>query len=240
VLLLFILVSSHCFLFLIIDQFASLKSLTIPYKTKLGANTFREIAKVCPHLEAIDIGYTFGVGCGVYPTDSNLMEAVERFPNLNSISFEMWNVTNSGISSMARALGDQLHHLKFAASSIMYRCVSDEVMKVIGTCCKNLKSFSYNAKSISEEDDLLTDAGIIALVDGCRHLETLSLSNSKNVTKEAFVTILDMIEQGNAASAAGTNANKRFALRKIDLKGSGFSVVDYPFRIVDRNELRRE
>lgn len=195
---------------------------------------------MCPHLESIDIGYTFGVGCGVYPTDSNLMEAVERFPNLNSISFEMWNITYSDISSMAVALGDQLHHLKFAASSIMDHCVSDEVMKGIGTCCKNLKSFLYNAKSISEEDDLLTDAGIIALVDGCRHLETLSLSNSKNVTKEAFVTILDMIEQGNAASAAGANANKQFALRKIDLKGYGLSVVDYPFHIVDRNELRRE
>jgi hypothetical protein len=238
VLLLFILVSSNCFLFLIIDQFASLKSLTIPYKTKLGANTFREIAKACPHLESIDIGFTFR--SGINPKDHDLMEAVERFPNLNSISVDMWYATSVGVASMARAMGGQLFHLKISDSSITRRYLSDEAMRAIGSSCKNLKSFAFELVyyqkyyQVSMLFDCLTDAGIIALVDGCRRLETLSLSDARKVTKNAFVTILDMIKQSNAASADGTS-NKGFALRKINLKGYSFVIRGSPLRIVDND-----
>lgn len=203
----------------------------------MGANTFKDIGKACPHLESIDIGFTFR--SGVNPTDSHLMEAVERLPNLNSISFDiMWNVTSSGICSVARAMADQLLHLKISANCITsHHYLSDATMEAIGDSCKNLKSFTYHVVHYDKyyQDtawtDLFTDYGIISLVDKCRHLETLCIWNAQKVTEEAFVTILDMIEQGNAASANPTDNHEGYALRTIDLRGYKFIVTGNPLRI---------
>jgi hypothetical protein len=167
------------------------------------------------------------------------MEAVERLPNLNSISFDiMWNVTSSGICSVARAMADQLLHLKISANCITsHHYLSDATMEAIGDSCKNLKSFTYHVMHYDKyyQDtawtDLFTGYGIISLVDKCRHLETLCIWNAQKVTEEAFVTILDMIEQGNAASANPTDNHEGYALRTIDLRGYKFIVTGNPLRI---------
>lgn len=81
-------------------------------------------------------------------------------------------------------------------------------MRVIATNCHNLKSFTYKLESFgcySRLFDGLSDNGILALVRGCRKLESLELINAKRVKAACFVTIRDTV-------AADENA---YALRSI-------------------------
>jgi hypothetical protein len=192
---------------------------------------------VCPHLESLDIGFTFR--SGVKPKDHDLIKAAEQIPSLNSISFDMWSLTGShAISSMARAMGNQLLDLKISTNSITTRYLSDSTMIVIGQCCKQLRKFTYELVyyeqyyAQTESRDLLSDDGIIALVDGCRKLEYLKLSNAKRVTDNAFITILDMIEQASGASTANdTDRTDGYALRQIELVGFPFVISGNPLTL---------
>ena len=73
---------------------------------------------------------------------------------------------------------------------------------------------------------MLSGVGVIGLVRGCRRLETLELSDAKRVDREAFQTIIDLVEDGDEEGD--------FALRKIDLRGYG-----YPF-VIKSDPLRIE
>lgn len=218
-------------------QFVNLKHLTIPYKIKLGESIYKQIAKACPYLESLDLGFTFR--SGVNPKDRDLMKATEQIPNLNSISFDMWSLSGSGaISTMARAMGEQLLELKISANSICTRYLSDDTMSVLGDCCKNLKSFTYELVyyekyyADSKAYDLLSDTGVVTLVRGCDQLQYLKISHAKKVTEEAFVTILDMLEQSNAARAENSDRSGRYGLQKIDLIGYPFVVTGIPLCLV--------
>jgi hypothetical protein len=176
---------------------------------------------------------------GVNPTDTDLMNAVEGFPNLNSIDFDItWSVTQPGIQSVARAMGEHLLEMKISALMIgTSHYLSNATMVVIGECCKNLKSFTYqlDGSHYERHHDLLTNSGIISLARKCHQLQYLNLKISKKVTKEAFVTILDMLDQSNAASSRDTYRNEGYALRTIDLTGFGFWIAGNPLRIVKYN-----
>ena len=214
-----------------------MKHLSLPPKIKIGKNTFKEIAKACPHIQSLDLG--FHDFSGAKAKDSDLIEIVERFPNLTSISTNMWSHSSRGVSSMAKALGGQLIELKISGLSMTCGYLTDSTMIVIAEYCKNLKSFTYKFDSFREDEwyeslnyDFLTNRGVVALVKGCPRLEYFSLSNVKKVTEEAFTAILEMLEQANAASAHNTGRQGGYALQKIDLKGYPFEVTGNPLRLI--------
>ena len=212
-----------------------MKHLSLPPKIKIGKNTFKEIAKACPHIQSLDLG--FHDFSGAKAKDSDLIEIVERFPNLTSISTNMWSHSSRGVSSMAKALGGQLIELKITGKSFNY--LTDSTMIVIAEHCKNLKSFTYKDEWWYDFiNDFLTNRGVVALVKGCPRLEYFSLSNAKKVNEEAFTTILELLEQANAASAQNTGRQKCYALRKIDLKGYPFEITGDPLRLmsIDRTK----
>ena len=68
-------------------------------------------------------------------------------------------------------------------------------------------------------------------MEGCRRLEVLELESAKNVGKDTFVTIANLVVQGNEVASAGGNG--MYALRQIKLKGYPFTVSDFPFRVED-------
>ena len=96
-------------------QFAGLKHLALPYKVKLGKNSMKQIAKLLPHIETFDVGY---YDANVKAKDCDLMALTEHFTNLNSVRTDMWNVTNHGIMSVARAMGEQLLDLRIKGDTI--------------------------------------------------------------------------------------------------------------------------
>jgi NACalpha-BTF3-like transcription factor len=134
-------------------------------------------------------------------------------------------------------MGENLQELKVSANCIVNRYLSDSTLTVLADHCKNLKSFTYevsyyeNYYAETEPFDMFTDTGVIALVRGCRRLEYLKLANARKVTEKAFATILEMIEQDNAASANDSDRAEAHALRKIDLVGYPFQVIGNPFQL---------
>jgi hypothetical protein len=203
-------------------QFANLKFLALPYKVKLGKATIASIAKVCPHLETWDVGYSKGSGRG---KDSDLMDAVEKFTKLTSIGTNMWDVTSTGISSVVRVMGANLLDLRIDNDCICSHYLHDGVLTVISEHCPNLKHFAYKMHSYCYKAylDWLSGAGVRDLVRGCRRLEVLELERSLNIERADFESILHMVSQDPGS----------FALRKIDLIGYSFVIRDNPLSIVD-------
>ncbi|KAL7529470.1 hypothetical protein ACHAXR_002983 [Thalassiosira sp. AJA248-18] len=214
-------------------QFANLKALTMPYKLTVGKSGIQKIAKACPHLEMWDYGYSRST-CG--GNDVDLLEAAERFTNLTSIRTDMWKVTTVGIKSLVKAMGGQLLDLRIKGDCITKNFLSDAALGVIATNCPNLKHFGYTMAYVcyyDAEQDPLSGAGVIALVKGCRRLEVLEIEHSKQVRKEDFLTIMNMVAQDDAASDNAGSDGKKFALRKIIVVGYPFVITGNPFSIED-------
>jgi hypothetical protein len=203
-------------------QFANLKFLALPYKVKLGKATIASIAKVCPHLETWDVGYGKGTGRG---KDCDLMDAAEKFTKLTSIRTNMWDVTASGISSVAKVMGEQLLDLR-VENVFNHRSLSDASLAIIAENCPNLKHFAYDEGCRAENKDSLaslTGVGFMNLVRGCRRLEVLELKNVSQLTRRDFETILNMLAQDPGS----------FALRQIDVVGYPFIIRSDPLSIVE-------
>ena len=126
-------------------------------------------------------------------------------------------------------------------------------MRAIASKCPNLRSFTYKLESFgaayyNRVFDGLSDDGILALVRGCRKLESLELINARRVKAACFETIRDTV-------AADENA---YALRSIKVtvsstlifesapdydtcshiahsspQGRNFTVTGYPFVVED-------
>ena len=206
-------------------QLASLTNLTIPYKIKIGKTTMKQIAKACPHLEALDMGYTFN--SGINPKDDDLIQAAESFPSLKSMRHDMWSITAYGVGQFARAIGEQLVDLRILGETITRHYLSDFVINIIADACKNLEHFEYKLRTYyyASSLDMLSGEGIKALVEGCRKLGVLELHHAKNVKRDTFVTML--------AQDASSNPENSFALRTINLVGYSFKITGWPLRIVD-------
>lgn len=80
--------------------------------------------------------------------------------------------------------------------------------------------------------DGVTSDGILALVEGCRKLETLEIWGAKRVNRNTFDTICSLVNQSGVASAGGGNGV--YALQKIAIRGYPFIVShDRPFTVED-------
>ncbi|KAL7552429.1 hypothetical protein ACHAWF_015666 [Thalassiosira exigua] len=207
-------------------QFSNLKFLAIPSKINLGKTGLKQISRLCPQLESLDVGYS--ASSGQNPRDSDLMEATERFTCLTGLRTNMWNATSFGISSVANAMGGRLLDLRICGDSITHHYLSDNALHTLAGECPNLKHFTYKVQYPShyvQALDRLSGEGVVALVRGCRRLEVIELAHARNVRKDAFTAIKEMIAQDRG------NSNG-FALRKIDLKGYDFLVDGNPFFVV--------
>ncbi len=203
-------------------QFSNLKSLTLPFKVKLGKTTIASIAKTCPLLEVWNVGYGRDAGrC----KDGDLVDAAEKFTNLTSIRTNMWDVTSFGIVSVAKVMGTKLLDLRIENDGICNHYLSNGVLAVIAEHCPNLNHFAYKLHSMfyKVDFDWLTGAGIRALVRGCRRLEVLELEHASRIEREDFESILNLLAQDPGS----------FALRKIDLIGYSFTISDHPLAVVD-------
>lgn len=105
----------------------------------------------------------------------------------------------------------------------------------ISASCPNLKHFAYKVEWFSCYEsyrDGLTGVGVLALVEGCRRLEVLDLDSARNVSKDTFVTIANLVVQGSEAASAGGNGV--YALRQITVENYPFTISGFPFRIEDK------
>jgi hypothetical protein len=212
-------------------QFINLKSIKLPHKCQIGKRTMKSLATACPHLELLDMGYEH-LGTG-NAKDNELIAIAEHLPSLTSVYTNMWYVTSYGISSMAAAMKSQLLDLRISNDCICQHYLSDAALGVIANSCPNLQQFHYSIMYTScyrAFFDTLTRSGIIFLIRGCRRLDVLFLRNAKQLVREDFVAILNVLGQGDVAAM---NGDGTFDLGKIELVGYPFVITDKPFAIVD-------
>ena len=168
-------------------QFASLKTLVLPSNIILGKSGGRKIAKACPFLEELDIG-------SAHAQNEELVAFPSVFPHLCKIRFDMWNVTNLGVTELARNMGERLVDLRIRGTTISQHGLSDSALQTISEVCPNIERFDYlhvlPSMYYESQRDGLSETGVTALVRGCRKLRSLTLVNTKNVGLEAFEAIL--------------------------------------------------
>ncbi|EED88011.1 predicted protein [Thalassiosira pseudonana CCMP1335] len=209
-------------------QFSNLKSLAVPNYVKLGKSGLKQIAKACPQLTSFEWG--FNMISGPRPKDSDLMEVTVHFPNLTSLRTEMWNITSQGIRIAVTSMGESLLDLRIRADTISNHYLSGIDLELIAKACPNMEYFAYVVSkwggSFTERAlENVNGSGVIALVENCRKLEVLELDNAKSVGREAFETIVQMLNEGNGGG--GENGRESFALREIKLEGYPYAVVNH-------------
>jgi hypothetical protein len=79
---------------------------------------------------------------------------------------------------------------------------------------------------------MLSGAGVTHLIRGCHRLEVLKLQGAKQIRREDFSAILNMLAKDDAAA---TDGNSMFALREIVLIGYIFSIRENPFAVIDHS-----
>lgn len=179
-------------------QFANLKALTLPTKIKLGKTSLKQIAKLCPSLEELDMGFTHHLG-GIHPKDSDLMDVAEHLPGLSGIGVDMWSATSGGIQSMVLSMGSNLRCIRVQGDTITEHYLSDGTLTTIASSCPNLTEFAYKLSRSYYKSwrDGVTHSGIIALVRGCRKLERLHVVGTQNVSILAFEVLVSLLEDSN-------------------------------------------
>jgi hypothetical protein len=199
-------------------QFANLKHLQLPSCCKVGKNSLRSISKACPNLETFDMGGSRG-------NDSDLLSASQIFSNLTGLHFGLGDISNNGIMSAVRMMGNALLDLRIRSYGLD-KYLSDEAVGVIAEFCPNLKYFDYSTglsvHSAVKRD--LSANSITCLIRKCRRLEVLELGFIHAISRDDFAAILSMLEHDD---------NKQHALRKIHLRGYPFVIGDKPFTITE-------
>ena len=192
-------------------QFANLKSLSLIPKIKIGKKLITQISQCCPNLQEINVGFPeANAWTRVFPTNHTMIKIAETIPNLTTIGFSMWSVTNIGIRGMVhKFVGSNILCLRIHGTNPNY--LSDTTIKQVAASCVNLKEFTYNVHQFSYNPtkDYLSESGIITLVTNCRQLEQLTLDGTKNVGIDAYETILSL------SNRPDTRNNKRLRLKKI-------------------------
>ena len=231
-------------------QFGNVKHLSLPSKLKLGKTSGKSLANLCPLLETIDI-------MGSKAKDADLLDLVEKNTKISTVITDMWNMTSLGIQNLTQNMGERLLDLRIRGDPITQHYLSNAALSTVGSSCPNLKYFSYKVSRIlcirydkhllttplhlspqlcsmyyDEGLDRVTGDGILALVEGCRKLETLEIWGAKRVNRSTFDTICSLVNQSGVASAGGGNGV--YALRKIAIRGYPFIVSDdRPFTVED-------
>jgi hypothetical protein len=189
------------------SQFSCLKTLILPGKARFTkASPPKNLSQLCPLLEEIDVGYARYT---VDPSDEQLVALPNHFPHLRKIRFNMWKVTNVGISSLSESMADRLLDLRIKGyTSLNYagRTLSDSTLIQVANVCPNLERFDYwiSLQHHVPENDALSEIGVMALLRSCTKLKHLSLIDTKKVGLAAFEFI---------ANANGSH------LRHLDVEG---------------------
>jgi hypothetical protein len=151
--------------------FASLKTLVPPDRVRMRAKALKQIAKACPLLESIDLGYSLWSIMKI--EDKDLMSLPLLFPHLKHIQLCTAKVSNSGIAAFCERMGDRLLSIRIDESyySDYMRLSNHTLASVITRHCRNLERFDVTVCPNSN----ISEKGIIALLNGCRKLNQLSL-----------------------------------------------------------------
>jgi hypothetical protein len=170
-------------------QFASVKTLVPPDKVRMRAKALEQIAKACPLLESIDLGYSIWSIMKIENKD--LMSLPSLFPHLKHIQLCTAKVSDSGIAAFCERMGDRL--LSIRIDELFYseymRLSNHTLASVIARHCRNLERFDFTDHPNSN----ISEKGIIALLNDCRKLNQLSLilRNTDTIRVAAFQHIAE-------------------------------------------------
>ena len=92
-------------------QFANIKNLALPRNVKLGKQGVKQLGKILPNLESLDIGFSLFSG-GPCVSDEELVSIVNTLPNLGGLATDMWKVSNRGLEQLATTMNERLVSLK--------------------------------------------------------------------------------------------------------------------------------
>ena len=167
-------------------QFASLKVLTPPDKVQMRNKAFEQIAKACPLLEAIDVGYS--VWSNMKCDDKALQLLPSIFPHLKELRLNTYKISDSGLAAFCERMGGRLLEIRIRYRYSSTKKLSDHTLAAIAHHCSNLERFEYTEYH-GEYD--FTETGIISLLNGCRNLKNLTLINTKVVGLGVFRYIME-------------------------------------------------
>ena len=188
-------------------QFSCLTHFVMPYHSvQLSTNGISKMAMLLPHLTKFEMAPEVW-STGPKLKDEHLLAIVDKFPELTSLTIELWGITNDGIANMAREMGDRLHDLKINGT-INY--LNDSALSAISEFCPNIKFFAYE-KSFSSRviDPYLSGKAVIDFIRKSTSLEAFQLTNAGNF----------QVEQAKEIFALERDANRKV---KIDIKGERF------------------
>lgn len=176
-------------------QFAALKSLTPPCAVPLTSKSLKLIAKACPLLEEIDIG--FAIYCNMlHITDADFLSLPSLFPHLAGIRFSLRSrLTLAGIANFCQSMGTRLATLRISdfAPYRVYSESYDELLVTVAQCCPNLIQFEYGSifdPTFDPRESLFSEKGVIALLKGCTGMKILNLLSRANTGLAIFEYII--------------------------------------------------
>ncbi|KAK5837626.1 F-box SKIP19 -like protein [Gossypium arboreum] len=188
-----------------------------------------DLAKMCVHAVDRSCGHLLDINVEYFGTDALLLHISERSVHLKRLRIvSCYNISDEGLSTAALKL-PFLEELE-----ISYCSISKDALETIGRSCPLLKSFKFNVQGCRrfhlESDDealaiaqtmpelrhlqlfgnKLTNDGLLAILNGCPHLEYLDLWQCFNVS-------------------LGGNLEKRCVERIKNLRRPNDSTHDYEF-----------
>lgn len=168
-------------------MFGSIKRLAPPDRVQSRKRLFEQVAQSCPLLEDIDAG--FRVWSNMKLDDATLLKLPEYFPHLKSITFNMYHLTGAIVVDFCRIMGDRLVSLCVRDNRAPNKQLSDANVKDIANFCPNLERFDYESVN-DHSDSMLSEKGIIDLLEGCKNLKRLALIETDMIRINAFEHIV--------------------------------------------------
>lgn len=186
-----------------------LEWISVPGCGNVGDEGLRAIGLHCPNLKHLDIGNCSAV------TDNGICALVYKYPQLEHINLSYchqltgeaireiglrcvklqtvnlercYEITDEEVCALVNGLSD-LKELN------LYCCcdLTDKTLKKLGECCPKLRKLDFSSERADQQDGN-TDAGVLALVSGCKDLEELCISSDASqriFTDQAIYAILE-------------------------------------------------
>ena len=191
----------------------------------------RSIVKHCPGIEHLSLS-----GWASLTDDS--MIALTALPSLKELNlYDCCNLTSVGVQSLLRSNGASLEVLVLAEYEYSSCGLCDDaLLRCLGDCCPILREFSVNLTYIFDSN--VTNASFTALVQGCRHLESLSIY-CKLLTDAFLLQLADscpalnkLVLHGSDYSSVGFAAVSSKCSRLCELELSDMSITDSALVII--------
>lgn len=169
-------------------QFASLKVLSPSDKVQTRKKAFEQIAKACPLLEVLDVGYSLYSSMKV--DDAALQELPSLFPHLKEIRLSMDRLTNAGLTGFFERMGDRLESIciRDGYPSDREKLTDLALTSTIARFCPNLEHFVHYG---SYPQGVISETGLIDLLKDCRKLKSILLTRCDQVGLPFFEHIID-------------------------------------------------